>query len=240
MWIIDMPENFHELESNDLKLNFLYKEGNIYIMDNHLAAGWCWLNELDTKKYYNFFHLDQHSDMSYINSDTLLSSIKDKPQLTIEEYMNLEIKRKEGYPNTKLFQWNTYIKAINYLFPNWFKNCYFATHIDKRDDYPEETKRLNITYWPDPFELYTNISYWLSDSKERWIFNFDLDYFFDANGMQLFTDDYIKATAQNLKKGLKHIDVVTIALSPECCGSWDNAIRVMNMVAKELELKFRL
>ena len=34
--------NFKKSESRSSVLNILYQEGCTYIMDNHLAAGWCW------------------------------------------------------------------------------------------------------------------------------------------------------------------------------------------------------
>lgn len=238
MWIKELPERLQE--SNVNHLNFLYKENTVYVMDNHLAAGWSWLQELTPTESYNFFHIDRHADMLCNAPVDDYLFIKDNPHLSLDEYTNLEIKTGCGLGVRKVFQWSNYIKQINYLFPNWFTQCYFATHSYVIDDYPKETKIMNIDYQPGPFELYSNISYWLKDDGNKWIFNFDLDYFFDSNGMQLFTDNYIRATARNLKQGMKNVAILTIALSPECCGTWDNAIRIMNIVAEELELKLRL
>lgn len=39
--------------SGTYELNFLFKEDKVYIMDNHLAAIWCWTSELD--QYFQFF-----------------------------------------------------------------------------------------------------------------------------------------------------------------------------------------
>lgn len=46
--------SFKESQSFSSVLNILYQEGCTYIMDNHLAAGWCWYNTLDRHKEYNF------------------------------------------------------------------------------------------------------------------------------------------------------------------------------------------
>ena len=32
------------------------------------------------------------------------------------------------------------------------------------------------------------------------------------------------------------IAVMTIALSPECCGGWENAIRIFNLLADKIDL----
>ena len=211
------------------------------MMDNHLAAGWSWLQELTPGISYNFFHIDRHADMLCNAPVDKYLFIKDNTRLSLDEYTNLEFNDERVDSVYKVFQWDNYIKQINYLFPEWFTQCYFATHSSVDDNYPKETKQMNIYYQLGPFELYNNINQWLEDKKsDKWIFNFDLDYFFNDNGMQLFTDDYIKTTVKDLKQGMEHVAVLTIALSPECCGSWDNAIRVMNIVAEELEIELRL
>lgn len=88
MWIRNIPNDYMSKDSGVSNLNFLYKEDNIYIMDNHLAAGWCWLQELQPKTSYNFFHLDRHADLicnAPINSYEFL---KDNPHITL---MNIRI-----------------------------------------------------------------------------------------------------------------------------------------------------
>ncbi len=32
--------------------NFLWKAGNVYVMDNHRSAAWCWAREVDASKGY--------------------------------------------------------------------------------------------------------------------------------------------------------------------------------------------
>jgi hypothetical protein len=57
--------------------------------------------------------------------------------------------------------------------------------------------------------------------------NLDIDYFFSSQPQKLalFSDEFVDAVACTLKKGLGNgmIKVLTIALSPECCGGWEKA-----------------
>lgn len=239
MWIRNIPDDYMSRDSGVSNLNFLYKEDNIYIMDNHLAAGWCWLQELQPEASYNFFHLDRHADLicnAPINSYAFL---KDNPHITIDEYTNMNFRNEISI--YKVFQWDNYIKQIHFLFPNWFRKCYFATHEYVHDNNPEDTRVMNVTYNPDVFDLYKNINYWLNQNDTNsWIFNLDIDYFFNDDGMQLFSDEYIIALLQDLKNSMDKIAVLTIALSPECCGCWESAIRIMNMISENLEIKFNL
>ena len=63
MWILKPSTSLELKTSGKAQLNFLFQQDKFYIMDNHLAAGWCWLNELDKTKSYNLFHIDQHWDL---------------------------------------------------------------------------------------------------------------------------------------------------------------------------------
>jgi len=75
------------------------------------------------------------------------------------------------------------------------------------------------------------------------ILNLDLDYFFleiGDNTIQVFTDDYIEAIAKSIKLAMDNIQVLTICLSPECCGGWENALRVNKIICQILGIDFNL
>ena len=42
--------------------------------------------------------------------------------------------------------------------------------------------------------------------------------------MRILTDDYIRSLARAIKGLINEIKVVTVALSPECCGGWERAL----------------
>lgn len=59
----------------------------------------------------------------------------------------------------------------------------------------------------------------------------------------MLTNEYIQFLFEDLKNAMeesKKIAIVTIALSPECCGGWDKVIPIANYIAKELGLDFKL
>ena len=59
----------HELKTSGCyNMNFLFNNGKFYIMDNHLAAAWCWLQKIDTSKRYGLFHIDRHYDLLKVSS----------------------------------------------------------------------------------------------------------------------------------------------------------------------------
>lgn len=210
-------------------------------MDNHLAAAYCWIYELDKSENLNFFHIDQHEDLW---SDAPIESyikIKDASHISLDEFLSM------SYQSGKkqAFNYANYILQTQRIFPNWFKKCCFAC-----PDYVDN-KELDIILQLDNIKLLGSISdatKWTyatleRDKDNRWIINIDLDYFFYSNAFQMLTNEYIQFFFEDLKNAMEEsgkIAVVTIALSPECCGGWDKVIPVANYVAEILELDFKL
>lgn len=56
----------------------------------------------------------------------------------------------------------------------------------------------------------------------------------------MFTDDYIKQMCSNILEGIEDIEVITISLSPECCGGWDKSYRIAKLIAESFGLDFEL
>lgn len=54
MWIRHLPADYYKQQSDFDNLVFLWKTNNVYVMDNHLAAAWCWMQECNTDTRYNF------------------------------------------------------------------------------------------------------------------------------------------------------------------------------------------
>lgn len=233
MWIIEPQKNLSQKESKQFGLNLLWQKENVnvFIMDNHLAAGWAWMNHLDETKSYNFFHVDRHADLCCGKAEQKrLNEIISELPFSIQQYTGYTFDNGISTPEppyNKVFSWNNYIKQTQCLFPEWFHVSYFACRGDVKD--PDTRLPLNITYCPKPFELYKNIEFWVTclEANRKWIFNLDLDYFFDDEYMRIFSDEYILAFAEDLKKAMDNIAILTIAMSPECCGSWENALSVL-------------
>ena len=238
MWIKLKPEVLGE--SNSINVNFLYKKDNIYVMDNHLSAAWCWLQEIDIEKRYDFIHIDRHYDLinrPEITKENISDKNIDITKLTFEEYINLvqETEEKLNFV-VKLFRWDNYIHHINNLFPNLFdKRMFITKKAGSKDDF--------VQYEYEIEEFINEFEYWIEDSKNGFIINLDLDYFFsrlNSKTVQLYSDETIKTVATLLKNKLRGIDVLTICLSPECCGGWENSIRVLKIFEDILELELNI
>jgi hypothetical protein len=225
-------------------LNLLVQVGKSFVMDNHLAAGWCWMQEVVLTQRYNLFHIDRHYDLSAHVLDQWLRRLEelnfDHAQISIEDLLKIRFIREDNPQggDLQLFRWDNYITIVDRLYPQLFERKSFATQKD--GDIPDGFEIVEH----EPYSLPENLGYWLeADGKTKAILNLDIDYFFIHHGdsiIQFFDDEYIRVIAREISSAWNHIEVFTLCLSPECCGGWDNAVRVANIITGELGLEWEM
>lgn len=203
-------------DSASSKDNVLWNKDKIYVMDNHRLALWCWFQKLDKNKRYNLFHIDAHPDMS---ESALKYFDHDLWAMSLSEYREAW----QADINMPLFRWDNYIEIFLRKYPELVGKTISATHhLGSSKELSEEVK---------PYDLVKVLHGIFSQEKYvnelPWIMNLDLDYFYSAapEKLMLFSDEFIKSLANSIELGLSNgmIEVFTISLSPECCGSWENA-----------------
>lgn len=246
MWYKQLPSNYLHCRSGMINLNGLWHDGNVYVMDNHRAAAWCWLQACDKSAEYSFLHIDYHSDLLLDGCagvwDTYKKTIA-TPGLSLEEYLDI---RHTGSNNAIAFRWDNYIRPIHGLLPNWFKPAYFAYYQDfDIEDYDKKctsgaysgfSGTANRITANELLDLLSQISLCQTN---KWIINLDIDFFFSKQ-IVACQDSYIEAVGRLLNDCLPQTQVLTIALSPSCCkgrsiiGGWRNAIRVLGLLKQHL------
>lgn len=237
MWI---KEKLEELkESGPTGVNFLYNQDKVYIMDNHLCAAWCWLQKVDPEKKYNFVHIDYHYDLAEDKQRIEKEIIKKNIQLhnlTFEEFLNLKFMVELANVEARLFRWDNFILAINNVYPNLFlTNTFITKQGSGHHNFVQD--EIEIEHFIDEFEN------WLEDIEGGWIIDLDLDFFYNKNKgqfYQLYSDTTIIKVAEVLHKNIQKIDVLTIALSPECCGGWENSFKILKIFNEVMETNFHL
>lgn len=220
-------------ESGSSQDNFLWRENNIFVMDNHRLALWCWFQVMKKGQRYNLFHIDAHPDMS----ESALNDFQhDLWSLTLDNYRSAW----QRDTNLPLFRWDNYIEILLKKFPEQVGCTISATHQVGSDKHLlEEVK---------PFNLVKEMNAIFSGKKYvnslHWIFNLDLDYFFGAapEKIELFSEESIFSIVKSIKHGLEteEIAVLTVSLSPECCGSWKKSELMLEKIAKALDLSIKL
>lgn len=224
-----MKEKYHipltkRGESGSSHDNFLYQKGNIYVMDNHRLALWCWFQEMKKGERYNLFHIDAHPDL---NESALKFFDHDLWTMSLEEYRTAW----QADINMPLFRWDNYLEVFLQKYPDLVGLTISATHhVGSKKVLKEDL---------GPFYLIKRLDDIFSGNKyfndSPWIVNLDLDYFFSAqpHKLQLFSNEFIQEVSELLKKGLRSgsIAVLTVALSPECCGSWERAEELLRKLS---------
>ncbi|MGY3149269.1 hypothetical protein ACVWYQ_006268 [Bradyrhizobium sp. USDA 3397] len=226
--------------SSTFTQNFLWKQRNVYVMDNHRAALWCWLQHMDPTQPYSLFHMDQHYDTLASRMPTWLENLPTDWRLDIEAYLSHEVKYPDIPQPALLFRWDNYLSIFLAVFGSALETALFATH---GKGTPPDCAHSNCDLWNVP----ANLDYWLSQSRAPWIFNLDLDYFFwhgteDDACRRMLSKAYIGETMKTVRANLSSgkIGVLTIALSPEYCGGWEQSEEVLDTVLKPLGIEFVL
>lgn len=250
-WIKELPKDYWEHTSFCYDDVMLWQNDKVYVMDNHRDAAWCWLQQCKKDEQYNFMHIDQHYDLLDCYYSEALDAINNNLNMSYDEFASLVREEKCEY---KLFRWDNYIRIMHELRPNWFNTNLFITQGYGGDANSEgwghekmeiqETSPLYLL-----FAIKQNIiDKWSSDLKSenenlKWIVNFDLDVFFchEYDHVKIFSDSYIRKVARQLQDSMDNIQVLTIAISPDCLeekgmkNKWASGFRVLRIMAEEID-----
>lgn len=214
-------------------------------MDNHRAAIWCWANRLSStiNKDYDLFHIDKHYDTLDSQLDLWISKLNSGnsvDQMTVYEFLECAYHHPDmGTDLFPLFRWDNYIPIFIKLYPNLIHDIYFSTH--GSGTLPSWIEAQEVSPW----KTHEFIEWKFSENSRDWIINLDLDYFYyknDEQYSQLFSDEYINSLCSIIQRHIStNTDsILTISLSPECCGGWVNAETMLKKVCAPLAINFSL
>lgn len=211
--------------------DLLYKKGNIYLMDNHRMAAWCWVNEIDDNEKYTVIHIDRHYDTlgNQIKQWTgpIINGLK---SLTLSEYDSIDYQK--DIKRFKIFRWDNYIPIFHHYYSNTVTGYKFYTH--NRGHIPENLKEY-ITHYSSS-DLINNFYVLFCKSEQRLIINLDIDYFFSESPKSriVFSDAEIKTIIKAVMElASDRNNVLTIAISPECCGGWEKSLNFIRKYFSE-------
>lgn len=227
-----------------VRLNFLWQEDEVYVMDNHRAALWCWsrhLPELDgLPGSVGLLHVDRHTDALAPSQDLaalpgLGLSDLNVTGMDLARYLDIGYEA-ELLTRIPLFRWDNYLGLFLVQRPELVHDLALATH--GRGELPPHPARCELAPWQLPLLDLT--------VGGPWIVNLDLDYlvfkgadgrfhpFFSPNYMDALLTPVLQARASG------QLRCLTICLSPECCGGWDAAETLARPVCRRLGLDFAL
>ena len=219
--------------------NFLMQFENVYVMDNHRAAYWCWAQQCDLRSAINVLHVDRHYD-TVPRPSTWLDKVPDVALMSIADYLSIEAPVAAGTKPFPLFSWDNYLSFFLLRHSDVVNQFWCATH---RDGTAPEHKPTQII---EPWQLPGDVQYLREADDAPWICNIDLDYFFFGKDQKvvdrLTSDSYLEsffATVQELR-AYGTISVVTLCLSPECSNGWSSAEAIAEQACEILGVPFGL
>jgi hypothetical protein len=230
---LDVLINKGKQKSGTFNLNYFAQADNIFIMDNHLAAIWCW-EKLPKDKDYTIVHIDAHYDLGASPSGEFLYADIDLTKIPVTDLTSFRCD--EFASNLQYFMWDNYIHLFNDKYPGKIMEIISITH---RLGNKYEWEGANILDY-DIWQLDTQ--FW-EESHSVKILNLDIDYFFiqhTNNTFELFSENTVNFFSNWLLKHKNKFDQITIALSPECCGSWDSSIKMANRILNPLDINIEL
>ena len=250
IWIKELPQDYYKhcsFYENDV---MLWQKNNVYVMDNHRDAAWCWLQHCKADERYNFMHIDQHYDLLDCYYSEALVAIDNNPKMSYDEFANM---MRDDTGEYKLFRWDNYIRIMKELRPQWFNTNLFVTQ--GYGDIKGEGWGHKIMETQETSPLYllfaisqNMIEKWSGflkkeDENLKWIVSLDLDVFFchEYDHVQIISDRYIREVAKLLQKAMKNIQVLTIAISPDCLEGkrmkerWESGFRLLRLLAEEID-----
>jgi len=220
--------------------NFLWRSDNIYIMDNHRLALWCWFQHLMPEQKTGLFHIDAHCDTL---TSRLKDWVKDMPDMwnvDLETYQTVTHYMEDAKSQLPLFRWDNYLSLFFAKYSAMLSKVFFAVHeADPHINY-ENIHHVDLRLLPE------NLDYWLEQVQGSFIVNVDLDYFvcrgMNTPSIAMCSDTYVEHLSYQLKKLIEtdKIRVLTISLSPEASGGWSRAEHFCYIICKAMNLDFKL
>ncbi|MFZ4714919.1 MAG: hypothetical protein ACOYL6_14465 [Bacteriovoracaceae bacterium] len=214
--------------SGPSKTNFLWKLENLYVMDNHRLAAWCWAQEIPSADHtlQHLLHMDAHYDCDPRALKEWIESGRVLKNLTIKDY--LDLKNSEGQP---MILWDNYLPIFFHDYQKMLGKKVAVTHrMGIKGEFDLELETFDFLKPIDDLLLF----------QKPWIVNVDIDYFFPRHDKEhtFIHPETIRKFFRLLKLNYDegHISVLTVCLSPECCGGWTQAESVLKIFEEEFKL----
>jgi hypothetical protein len=209
-------------------------------MDNHRAAYWCWLRHVDRHMRIQLLHIDRHSDALSSNIDEWVRRCPDVRDISLPSYLTVTYHH-ELCGDVLLFRWDNYLSIFLEKHGDQVTQCYFATH--NEGDNPRHDQVQTVPPW----DLPSNIPFWIGEAYEPFIVNLDLDYFMytssnDEIEKRFFSHRYFSQVFTGIRDQMQKgkIKVITLCLSPECSGGWEASEKLCQEACAIIGVDFQL
>lgn len=229
-WLIPWEKRGHSGATDD---NFLWRHGNLYVMDNHRLALWCWWQHLHESPFWGFTHVDRHYDALWQGTNPWPTHAKAEHRTDLESFRAATFRSSTDAMDFELYRWDTITSALWSLHAEQLRDIHFATAGE--GDFPLIPRANHVGPWKVP-RLLQYLAEPVDHLSFPEILDLDIDYFSQADHGgpfgRVFSDEYIGEIGRAVATGLEcgRFGVITIALSPETTGSWRLAEELLSVL----------
>jgi hypothetical protein len=247
VWIRELRQRG---DSHAVHVNFLWKHDELplYLTDNHRAALWCWRKHVLRSKPYGLVHLDAHWDATPMNPEEFALLEESWPVLDdfeVFDKLHLPGARRSLLTDapSPIVQYDNYIDPFLKLYP-WLSEAHVAARQlrrEKLDGALADAVKRRQAHVYTVGSLSDRIDSILDHARAPMIVNVDLDYVFTLERRKrCVSDDRVRSFFRALAHRWDKTRVMTIALSPECCGGWAASETVAKVAFEALGVSWPL
>nr|WP_307290104.1 hypothetical protein [Pedobacter agri] len=186
-------------------------------------------------KTYSLLHIDRHPDMEnlFAREGFHLYKNVDFESISIEDLLELKVN------NHQLLRWNNFIELYNVFHPYTIQGMEFVGNETLPLRLRHEKKQSLLSWIKTPLTIDELVE--LESKKDLGkIIDLDIDVFFKelSNGRykEILSAEQLKQFSDKIKPFIDRAALTTVALSPECCGGWDNAVNMFNKLNNHLQI----
>lgn len=216
-------------KSGTSEVNLYQGDKTLGIADNHRMAYYHFAKHGLNGSH--FVHIDTHPDFSPFRTECL-EAVEANPNYLETPFDFMELKRLGS--DLKAMEWGNWIEGLRTVFPKLISTAHICVH---------DNMRVFKEAWPEAFLESAPNNYPIipPSSNCPTLYSFDIDYYFFCSGDNcgLRTNEEFQIDE---KKLLEHFHKTLflvkqapdclpfIALSPTCCGGWENTLPFTRIV----------
>jgi hypothetical protein len=189
---------------------------------------------------YSMFHVDMYYDLDSGIVTRWPMGTLDLKDLDFQQYLDLKHPSNNEAP---LIVYDNYLSIFEELYEDQIGYFFMSTQAVGTP--PVEDSRIEEIKIGRLADCLRMLLFDDNLRADGWISNLDLDFFFSRQPKELeifLADSYLDEVFGSITDAMNanKITCLTVALSPECSGGWENAKRLCGRLAEALGIDFSL
>ena len=219
-WLIPWQERGRSGPVHD---SFLWRSDNLYVMDNHRLALWCWWQHLDNEHtMWDFIHIDRHYDALWQKAWPWIQHYDSTHKSSLDTFRQARFSQQGD--ELELYRWDVITSALLTMDGDKIRQWIFVT---AEEGAPPAIQQMQFVGPWDLPALLRSLAKSNTEVPQQLSTLIGITSHISTMTVALdaFASQYLQEINRALIEGMANgrFDVVTIALSPSTTGSWQLA-----------------